>query len=33
MADQAFAVILEVPHLGVAAWHFVADQFTEEPPR
>jgi hypothetical protein len=30
MADQAFAVILEVPHLGVAAWHWVADQFIEE---
>jgi hypothetical protein len=30
MADQTFAVTVEVPHSGRAAWHWVADQFADE---
>jgi hypothetical protein len=30
MADQTFAVTVEVPHSGRAARHWVADQFADE---
>jgi hypothetical protein len=30
MADQTFAVTVEVPHSGRPAWHWVADQFADE---